>query len=65
MELLQQQLQSGGGGAREGLEEEEEGGQDGEQFNLLGVRPLDLENPLEVYIHNIPSLGGGVSCEEF
>ena len=48
MELLQQQLQSGGGGGVGG------GGGDRENLNetvevgAVGVRPLDLENPLEV-----------------
>ena len=47
MELLQQQLQSGGGGG--GVVDRDNSVDRGQ---LLGVRPLNLENPLEVYIRS-------------
>ncbi|CAI8010067.1 Anaphase-promoting complex subunit 7 [Geodia barretti] len=45
MELLQQQLQSGGGGGGGGGGDHENSEDRGQ---LLAVRPLDLENPLEM-----------------
>ena len=65
MELLQQQLQSGGGGGGGGGGDHENSEDRGQ---LLAVRPLDLENPLEVHtathtIHTWNSVSeSGVFC---
>ena len=48
MELLQQKLHSSGGGNMDGVSVEEE---EEEEDDELGVRPLDLENVLEVHVY--------------
>ena len=67
MELLQQQLHSGGGEGSDpdagvaGVGEEEEDDED----SMLGVRPLDLENVLEVCLTSLCSVLTMLHCTAY